>query len=573
MKKKASTHQPRVQGSPIFVTAVSAVFLFLLAVTGGLVYSFLSPRLASAQTFPRLANYYLEPDISAQDQQNLARYDIVILDMEAQHNYPQLFAQLRKQNPNIKIFAYIPAQHLPQTFGGHESQYTLRGYLKINADASWYLKDKQGNRISIWPNTEYMNITTGWSDFLARFAQEKVMSTGLWDGVFFDGIEDRVSWINNGNSDLGLGHPVEPAVADWLWKQSTTKFLQKARQQLGDKTLILANAQPVYAPYLNGLLFENFGNWPGYKWPEQFALYQSALAQTKAPHIVIINANTSDTGNQTDYDRVRWMLATASLGDGYFSFDFGPTKHGQTWWYDEYSAGLGRSAGPAKFLSGGNLVRLDTFTKGMDRHYLYRDSDQSPFVASRAKIAGLEGFSIKADATATKWNEFLRSDPKLMPLKAHRGYKITFKYKILKPTAGYFYFGSRSQSGGDASARELASWNGKAGEIGTITGYVTTETDDDYLFYGVKNAGSIAIDNIEVTELANGVWRRDFDNGAVIVNSSFDPNNVKLECGFYHLTGSQDTVFNNGQTTSSVYLQPDQGAVLLKAPKYLCPAK
>ena len=44
---------------------------------------------------------------------------------------------------------------------------------------------------------------------------------------------------------------------------------------------------------------------------------------------------------------MRFNLATALMGDGYFVFDYGPALHGQTWWYDEYDKGAGSSLAQA----------------------------------------------------------------------------------------------------------------------------------------------------------------------------------------------------------------------------------
>lgn len=39
---------------------------------------------------------------------------------------------------------------------------------------------------------------------------------------------------------------------------------------------------------------------------------------------------------------MRFCLASALLGDGYYSFDYGDQAHNQLWWYDEYNVFLGK---------------------------------------------------------------------------------------------------------------------------------------------------------------------------------------------------------------------------------------
>lgn len=66
---------------------------------------------------------------------------------------------------------------------------------------------------------------------------------------------------------------------------------------------------------------------------------------------------------------MRFGLATALLGDGYYAFDNGVFGHDVAWWYDEYDGAgrgmgwLGHPQGPPTRISGGAYVR--TFTKGM----------------------------------------------------------------------------------------------------------------------------------------------------------------------------------------------------------------
>lgn len=66
----------------------------------------------------------------------------------------------------------------------------------------------------------------------------------------------------------------------------------------------------------------------------------------------------------------------------------------------------------------------------------------------------------------------------------------------------------------------------------------------------------------------SGVWRRDFDNGIVLVNPRGNgPQTVTLETPYVRLHGVQDPVTNSGQTVTRVTLQDRDGLILLrKAP-------
>jgi hypothetical protein len=64
-----------------------------------------------------------------------------------------------------------------------------------------------------------------------------------------------------------------------------------------------------------------------------------------------------------------------------------------------------------------------------------------------------------------------------------------------------------------------------------------------------------------------GVWRRDFANGIVLVNPSDNGwQTVQLGGTYYHLNGSQVPSINNGQAVTSVTIQPGDGLILLRGP-------
>jgi hypothetical protein len=62
-----------------------------------------------------------------------------------------------------------------------------------------------------------------------------------------------------------------------------------------------------------------------------------------------------------------------------------------------------------------------------------------------------------------------------------------------------------------------------------------------------------------------GVWRRDFDNGIVLVNPKGNgPQTVTLETDYVKIKGTQDPTVNSGQTVKTVTLKDRDGLVLLR---------
>jgi hypothetical protein len=324
------------------------------------------------ETYPKLANYYLRWDIPNTEVNNLAKWDVVVLDMEVQHNSLANMKKLRQLNPNIILLAYITSEEV--YYDRQDSLYgELRNKLLDQADSSWWLKDKSGNFVSFWGRTRMFNLTDGcgqsasgerWNDFLPRFVNDNVMSTGLWDGVFYDNLWPDISWLNSGNLDINHNGKIEvKSFLDKAWLDGNKKMLNKTQQLFAGKYLVTANSRlsEAYQPYLNGIMLESFpAPWEaGGTWSGSMKTYTDTK-YFKNPYVGIINANTDNTWTQDNYRKMRFSLGSALLGNASFSFDYGVNDHSQTWWYDEYEVALGKAvSAPVNILDKKNNTYKD----------------------------------------------------------------------------------------------------------------------------------------------------------------------------------------------------------------------
>ena len=62
----------------------------------------------------------------------------------------------------------------------------------------------------------------------------------------------------------------------------------------------------------------------------------------------------------------------------------------------------------------------------------------------------------------------------------------------------------------------------------------------------------------------SGVWRRDFENGVALLNSTDRSQTISFEAEMERLRGTQDPTVNNGQIAKSVTLAPQDGIILLR---------
>ncbi|MBI5728536.1 MAG: VCBS repeat-containing protein [Candidatus Magasanikbacteria bacterium] len=334
------------------ISVFIAVLLF-----GGFDFSIQTNAEHSQHVFPKRANYYLTLNLRSEDIPALARWDLLVLNIEQQALHPELLRELRRLNPRIILLANIAAADFP----GHMEdvptvlpvRYRIwREGLERGAREGWFVHRANGERVRRlnWPNNELLlNITDDcpavngeiWRSFLARFIAAEVIGTGLWDGIFFDNTWDNVSSFVGGDVDFNRDGAADSDL-DQKWRSGLTALFAETRRLAGRDLVIVGNNDTTaYGAELNGMMVENFGS----DWVLHMNRYHFNNTTRRAPLLNIVNANTDNQGDERDYQAMRFGLASALMEDGYYSFDFGDRDHGQLWWYDEYSADLGRSLG------------------------------------------------------------------------------------------------------------------------------------------------------------------------------------------------------------------------------------
>lgn len=182
--------------------------------------------------YPKLANYYLRWEVPDTDVNDLSKWDLLILDMEVQHNSLNNLRRLRQLNPNILLASYITSEEIKTDLWDNNYS-ALRSNL-LPQTGNWWLKDGNGNKTSFWPGTNMLNIglATGgqdWNEFLPVFVNQKIISTGLWDGVFYDNLFGDISWFNSGNLDVDCdGKKDSAATMNDAWRQGNIKLLSSS---------------------------------------------------------------------------------------------------------------------------------------------------------------------------------------------------------------------------------------------------------------------------------------------------------------------------------------------------------
>lgn len=314
-------------------------------------------RSGAVRIAPRRANYYLGWNIPSDKIVELAKWDMLILDMENQVSSPAALQKIRELNPNIIILAYITAQEIKADAASSYSQ--MRRKLVSGISQDWYLTDTASNRISFWPGTWMLNLADNaplvngirFNQYLAQFVNREIFSAGLWDGVFYDNAWRDVQWKSGPNTDLDKDGQPDTNV-DLHWRQGMRTIFEETRKLSGNRYIVMGNVtSDAYKNELNGGMLENFPSHNG-GWEGTMELYASHEQGSASPRFMVINANNANKGTETsNLKKMRYGLASTLMLDGYYAYDYGDQNHNQTWWYDEYDVELGQPLAPAVSLT------------------------------------------------------------------------------------------------------------------------------------------------------------------------------------------------------------------------------
>lgn len=310
----------------------------LLILVFGLIFSE-SASAAGKDTYPKLANYYLEyfANVHPSEADELTKWDLIIAQNDITISNPNFIENYKTANPNGIVLAYIYSAM------GLRAPNTL--YNKIDETNLW-LRDRNGQKLEIWQNIFAANVTKdSWHSMNLNYIESKFNSWS-WDGVMYDVVDASISHYSSNGIDInGDGQIDDQTTVNSAWQQGMSTMFSKTRARFPNKIILMnGNSIDSYQPNTNGRIFENFPTpWEGNgSWQASMYQYLNRLpGKNHTPTYYVINATTNNTGRMSDYKKMRFGLSSTLLGDGYFSFDHGDQAHEQLWWYDEYDMKLG----------------------------------------------------------------------------------------------------------------------------------------------------------------------------------------------------------------------------------------
>ena len=403
--------------------------------------------------FPRTATYFLEHnDIPTVDE--LARYDVVVLDNEWANRLPRaFFDELRIKNPQIELLAYVNLIDSVHEIGAENYWQNAYKLWQINSDREtefpdeWLARTADGTPVHEWQDRVMANLTDLvprldgllYVEYAVDWVAEQVWSSGVWDGIFLDvwgerifsADSDRWDIDRDGYDDLdediyGPGKPLD---------RGLTIGEDRLRAKIPDAILVANGARTMRDGRLNGVVFENFAD-PAHDRDPAFDLdaYVTSAASDEArdPRLTMtINKQDSGAAPPDALRKARFEFVATLLQNGFWA-PMG-ANYGAIEYYDEMDGG------------------------GLGKDYLGHALERSP-------------------------------------------------------------------------------------------------TMDDLSKPNDEGTGSPA----------PGVFRRDFDNGIALLNSTDAPVEIRLESSYQKLRGTQDPVTNDGSRVDTVTVPAQDGIVLVR---------
>ncbi len=330
------------------------------------IFAFVSVQAYTPDSFPRLATVNLTEPMNYDNpayQASLARFNLMLFmiypNWNSAHHMTmnQSVAAIKAINPLAKVYLYVLVESMPNPSDQAWSVFAN----ELNSTHWWlYPQGTSGTPVpASWPGNSTANITLfvqpdangrRWVDWYANYAVNNYIAPNpAVDGLFTDNVFISPRTNGDWNLDGVTDSDSNPTTQQWYQQGYAHYFndLYKAmpgKYQLGNITDwgTSGGKLGVYSGMVNGGLIEGMigvswspETWGG--WSEMMRQYRQIMAATASPKLTIF----SQRGSPTDYQGLRYGLASCLLDDGYFEFTNVNSAYSGVIWFDEYNVNLG----------------------------------------------------------------------------------------------------------------------------------------------------------------------------------------------------------------------------------------
>ncbi|MHB1000021.1 MAG: golvesin C-terminal-like domain-containing protein [Armatimonadota bacterium] len=493
---------------------------------------------SASENYPKIANLWGCP-ISTTEYDMWARYDMIVIGEAPLSMAQKLHDELKKRNPNIKILGTGPLTNLLSP--------VQTPWMKDE----WYSRTPDGKMITWWADQIYfpnLFIDDCFNAILNRNIElhDVLMQKGLIDGIMFDSVVGRATWIGDIDTNLD-GIADKPEDVDERWHAKQCEFFDALHKRWPGSLLLANDADDGHMPHINGRLFEGATLLDqmmdgAYNPINAIKVLDKRMTESAQPGITFALAShpigwqgwrvgkgdkVTTPGEidkvKRDFRRMRLGLTTTLMTDAYYYYDVGTIFYGTPkLWYAEYDAKLGSPVSAAK-----EVAKLPPITV-LDWH-AGQKSDLFRKESFMQESSGGLGADIK-DKDAS-WSRVIAIDPDKLKLLAEKTYRIQAECEIIRKPDNILVFMLRTGAsimGENDKAREYYNpQNGKVWKIDTIA---TLDDISDYSAqWHMLGPGAVRLKSLKISQVGDSYYIREFENGMAIMNPTPRQITVKLD--------------------------------------------
>jgi hypothetical protein len=572
-----------------------------------------APAAAAPRPFPRTGLYgsvvgpgfpYVRSDGSLDTLEigRASRVTEITLDVYPISPYrPDIVAAMRARNPNLVVLAYVLAQDIWPSEDPDSLNHIPTLIRHTVRDLDGYLYDKNTGQEYAGTNINIAKKGTNGhfivAEALANIFRDHIIATGTWDGIFTDLFAHTVGWTQAGTGkviDFQRAGYATLADLDIAWSAACDTLAAHLRRDGGPGFVLVGNGGPsAEHSWYDGWMRENFPHQQGGTWASNMlgdvssrGYFRDDIDFVQPPHNWIFSAASGIAGQEYSIQSttaVRFGLASAALGEGVHCFGPGDknvrTAPYQDWWYDEYAVDittgqssealaqtgwLGDALGAAyNFVWPGtapDAITNTSFESDVTSGWTFQATAPASATISRdATTAAVGTASARvhiATASTVEWHVYLNSVGQLNVF-AGNSYAATFRCKASAPRTIRVLAGN---SGGSQQITVDTNWR----QYQVVLTPTTSMAASLAFFLGTQ-AGDVWFDDVHFQAGATSVWRRDFQNGIVLVNPTELSLTVPLEVPFRRILGTHAPAVNDGVLSATNVIPPHDALFLLRA--------
>jgi len=514
---------------------------------------------AARPGFPRTANLWGSWHLIPKGMAYASRIDLWL----GAHFTAEQIRELRRLNPNCFILTSINTVENNDVPDDH------------------FLRDMTGRKIEVWPGAYRLNLTRPEvAQYQARYAYQKMIESELmYDGCFFDNFMMSQRWLTHDIYDRpvqldadGDGKPDDKDAFDKAWRAGVFRELQAWRKWM-PWALTSGHSQgypyPEIAEIFNGQGIGFYttdvieGKRPFY---ELWNYYNAWCTVTVKPALTSVESAVPDQiaygydyspqkhtpvatweFARDYYPYMRFGLAFTLMSDGYFSHELGDTDHGQDWWYDELDHKLGTPLGPAQQIIVSQAADRELMQNGgFENEFkgtwsIWCDTKKGCAATAdrdiRVKHSGTAAARMTITGAGRKGGiEFTQSN---RSLEQGKNYNLAFWARASHPMELMAIASKGSPNWDNYGLGQNVPLTTQWQPV-TLTFEARRTVQDariQFLFGG--ETGQVWIDEVSLRERGEEVFRRDFQQGLVLLNGTRRRQTVDIGDGYMHLKGEQ----------------------------------